>query len=203
MVKRLASEFSGRAVPEGGMLSAVDIAGGADAGDLELLVTATFLPDLPTLDFSSLKLERLLAEDTTMAHAHLKRQVLDHLERVYAFPIAPILIEREFATIVQAAEAELDLNNENRAQLEAEFRPIAERRIRLGMVVAETARRNDIRVSDAEVAKIRESMTEEARAAETEDQTRRRALEEKVMGWIVSRACVTDRSVSMDELEGL
>jgi trigger factor len=190
------------------MLSAVDLVGGAEAGDLVLKVTATSLPDLPAADFASLTLERLVPEESdpeaeAMARSHLKRQVLDNLEKEYDFPIAPLLVEREFAAIVKAADAQLDLDNEDRGQLEAEFRSIAERRIRLGVVVAETARRHGIQVSDEDVGVVRQAMTEQARAMESPAQTRGRSLEEKVIAWIVSRAQVRERRVTMDELAAL
>ena len=208
VVKCLAGEFAMRAVPEGGMLSAVELAAGAEAGDLDLKVTATCLPDLPTADFSSLTLDRLVLEDPdpqseALTRSHLKRQVLDHLEKIYEFPIAPFLVEREFAAIVKAAEAQVELDNENRSELEAEFRRIAERRIRLGVVVAETARRYDIRVSGEEVGNIRQAMTDEARAAEPPAQTHNRTLEEKVIAWILSRSRMKERRVTIDELAAL
>ena len=208
VVKRLAGEFALRAVPDGGMLSAVDLLSGAEAGDLVLKVAATSLPDLPTADFSSLILERLALEKSdpqaeAMAQAHLKRQVLDHLEKIYEFPIAPFLVEREFTAILKAAEAQLELNHENRSELEAEFRRIAERRIRLGVVVAETARRYEIRVSDEEVGIVRQAMAEKACAIEPPAQTRCRSLEEKVIAWIVSQAQMKERRVTIDELAAL
>ncbi|MBZ5610041.1 MAG: hypothetical protein LAP38_17400 [Acidobacteriia bacterium] len=208
VVKRLAGEFAQRAVPEGGMLSAVDLVSGAEAGELVLKFTATSLPDLPVADFSGLTLERLVLETSppqaeAAAHSHLKRQVLDHLEKIYEFPIASFLVEREFGSIVKAAQAQLELDSENRSELEAEFRRIAERRIRLGVVVAETARRQGVRVSDEEVNTIRQAMTEQERATETPAQTRSRWLEEKVIAWIVSRAQLTERRVTIDELAAL
>lgn len=202
VVKRLAAEFAGRAVPEGGMLAAVDVAEGAETGDLQFRVTATYLPDLPAVDFSNLDLERLIPEHPELqsepaAHSHLKKQVLDHLARMYDFPVAPILVEREYAAILKAAEAELDLGAANRAEIDAELRTIAERRIRLGMVIAETARRRDIRVSDAELD------TAQVDPAEPVDQRRRRILEEKVIGWIIAQARVTERRASHQELANL
>ena len=208
VVKRLADEFALRPVPEGGMLSSVDLVGGREAGDLELKVTATSLPDLPTVDFSTLTLERWVLEESdpkaeALAYSHLKRQVLDQLEKIYAFPIAPFLVEREFNAIVKAAEAQLEMDDENRSELEAEFRRIAERRIRLGMVVAETARRYEIGVSNEEVGNVRQAMPEVARATEPPVQTRSRTLEEKIIAWIVSRAQIKERRVTVDELAAL
>lgn len=208
VVRRLAAEFAGCGIPEGGMLAAVEVAAGAETGDLQFRVTATYLPDLPAVDFSNLDIERLIPEhpngqndpnpqSDAAAHSYLKKQVLDHLARIYEFPVAPILIEREFAAILKAAEAQLDLGPANRAEIEAELRGIAERRIRLGMVIAETARRNDVRVSDADVE------TAPHDAAEPVDQRRRRMLEEKVIAWILARARITERTASNEELANL
>ena len=208
VVKQLAGEFGLRAVPKGGILSALSLSDGAEGGDLILSVTATSPTDLPTADFSSLTLERLAPETSApdaqaMVDAYLRRQVLDFLAKIYEFPIAPLLVEREFTAILRAAKAQLELDQDNQGELTAEFRRIAERRIRLGVVVAEIARRHGIQVSDQEVRQVREAMPEAARASESPAQTRSRVLEDKVIAWIVARAQVKERRATMDELAAL
>ena len=91
----------------------------------------------------------------------------------------------------------------NRSELQAEFSRIAERRIRLGMVVAETARRYEIGVSNEEVGNVRQAMSEVARATAPPVKTRSRALEEKIIAWIVSHAQIRERRVTFEELAAL
>jgi hypothetical protein len=157
-LNRLAAEAMDRALPKGSIASAIERKGGAQSGDLEMRVSATHLPDLPPVDFSEVTLERLTAEDATLQAAgvtpeaatamfrdHLKAQVLDRLDSAYRFPVLPSLVEREFAVIWKAAQSEAEIPADAQAQASSQLRAIAERRLRLGLVVTEMARRFEIR----------------------------------------------------------
>ena len=176
----------------GGLASGIESASSAAAGDLEFRITVTHLPDLPDIDFSHVALERLTASSVDLEAAgvtaesareifedHLRQQVLDYLDSAYAFTVAPPLIEREFRAISGAAEAQMDAavaDPSSRESIAAELRVIAERRVRLGAVVRELARRNNIDAAD------------------------RGSMESKVVRWLVTRAAVPERSVMRDEL---
>jgi trigger factor len=104
--------------------------------------------------------------------------VLDHLHAQYRFPVASQLVARELAGIRRAAEEAMESDaatSAERAAIEAEFGEIAERRVRLGAVVAEIARRYKI----------------EGRGGERED---------ALIGFLVSQAQVTDREATLEEL---
>ena len=203
VMKRLGNEGIQKALPREALLSVAEVVQGGESGDLVLKLSATYLPDLPEADISDLELERLVIVDAdpsaqSEAQTLLNGSVLDHLAGIYDFPIAAFLVERELEAIRRAADAELELTVEDREHLDAEFRKIAERRIRLGAVVAELARRHGIAVSDQEVDRERRSAS--APFNETPAQTRGRLTEAKVVGWILSRARIRDRLVSRDEL---
>ena len=173
--------------PKGALISSVLVTGGADSGDLEGKITVTFVSDLPDIDFSAMELERLVPdapddEAAAEANLHLREQVLDRLATAWDFVVAPALVEREFAALRKAAEQQLD-PGEDLTELTAQLREVAERRIRTGIVVAETARRQNIRI-----------------ASDTPPESRGRVLEEKVVNWIVSQAHVSERRVSVQEL---
>jgi len=139
---RLAAEAASRATQKGGVASAVELTGGAEAGDVEFLLRVTYLPDLPELDFSQVTLERLTVTDenlqaanlerdkaAALLRAHLKRQALDALDSAYSFPLIPAAVEREFAGLWKTAEAQLGMvDARERDALASEFREIAERR---------------------------------------------------------------------------
>jgi FKBP-type peptidyl-prolyl cis-trans isomerase (trigger factor) len=204
-VQSLAGDVAPRALPEGAMVSAVDLVDGLESGDLSLRVTAIFLCDLPPVDGSSLTLERLVPEEAdpqaqAAAAEHLKQQVLDRLAESYDFPVPPMLVQRELAAIWRTAEAQLAPGDAERGALRSELARIAERRVRLGLVVAETARRRAIGVSDEELARARAVLSDAERAAETPAQTSSRLLEEKVIAWIVSQARVRERRVAARDL---
>jgi len=136
-LKQLSGRVAARALPAGSVASACDLLAGADSGDMEIALAATHLPDLPDIDY------------TQLLRDGLKSQVLDRLDAAYSFPLFPGLIEREFAAIWKLAESEGGIPStvEERKDFESEFRKIAERRLRLGVLVTELARRYGIQAA--------------------------------------------------------
>jgi FKBP-type peptidyl-prolyl cis-trans isomerase (trigger factor) len=188
VMKRLAADLAQRGLPAGSVASSCELLAGAESGDLEISIAATHLPDLPDVDFSKVTIEAIkLAEPDTSAETavflreRLKSQVLDSLDTAFAIPLFPGLIEREFSAIWKLAEARggLPAAPEERRPLEADFRKIAERRLRLGVVLAELARRLGIRA--AHIA----------------------AVEDSVIDHLLSQARVEERLVSTQELRSL
>ncbi len=193
-INRVAADTTQRMLPEGSVVASVALLSGAEARDLEFQAAMTYLPDLPAADFSAVPIERLSASGEDLKSAglsdaealalfrhQLKLQVLDHLDAAYPFPVLPLLIEREYARIWKAAEAqsELPADAATRELLAVEFRAIAERRLRLGTVVAELGRRAEIRA---------------ANSAE---------LEDKVVDFLVAQASVRERQAGVPELREL
>lgn len=192
---QLAAQAADRIFTMGGLASGIELASGAATGDLEFRITVTHLPDLPDIDFSQLALERLSASSADLEAAgvtsdaareifedHLRQQVLDYLDAAYGFTVAPRLIEREFRAISGAAESQMDAavaDQASRESIAAELQLIAERRVRLGAVVRELARRNNIDAADGG------------------------SMESKVVRWLVAQAKVSDRVVTSDELREL
>jgi FKBP-type peptidyl-prolyl cis-trans isomerase (trigger factor) len=176
--------------PEGGLIAAVEIAAGEQSGDVHAKITATYLRDLPEIDFANITLERwvLAAPDAASeaaAAAYLKQQALDHLDRTFRFPVPPGLIANEFERMWHSAQEELEPGVDPGA-LASELRSLAERRVRLGLVLTEVARRHRITVDE-----------------DAAPQVRTRLLEEKVMAWMLSRATVTDCLVTPEELAAI
>jgi hypothetical protein len=170
--------------------------------DFECRLCLTYLPDLPAVDFATLVVERLTdpGQDETRSGAalddHLRRQVLDFLNASYPFPIARPLIERELAAIRQTAESELaddSLSPQERRSWDEELRQIAERRVRLGAVVNEMARRYGLGVTE-------DDLNREGPAATSTDATRARLTEQKVIDSFLSRAQVNERPATAEEL---
>ena len=148
-----------------------------------------------------------------------KRALLDILDEKHSFPLPPRMVEAEFQTIwqqVQAERAAGELSDEDKEkteeQLEAEYRKIAERRVRLGLVLAEIGRRHEVAVTDEEmnralVAEARKYPGQEREVFEffrqnpqAAGQLRAPVYEEKVVDLILATAKVTDTPVSKDEL---
>jgi len=191
-LNRLAGEALERALPKGSVASAIELKRGEATGDVEIHLTAIHMPDLPAVDFTQFAVERLSADQATLEsvattpelakaqfRGYLKAQVLDHLDSTYRFSVLPSLIEQEFAQIWKAAQSQTEIPADAKAKATHELRAIAERRFRLGWVIAEMARRNTIHAADG---------------AE---------LEDKVIDHIVAQARVQDRVVSTQELRDM
>ena len=129
------------------------------------------------------------------------------------------MVDAEFAGIWEQVEKDREGGEtspedagKSEDELRAEYRKIAERRVRLGLVLAEIGRRENVVVSEAELgdAMRAEAMRYGAQAQEIFDLLRRNPdiqaqmraplYEEKVVDLIVSRAAVTEREVSKEEL---
>ncbi len=149
----------------------------------------------------------------------LKRALLDALDTKHDFPLPPKMVEAEFAAIwtqVQQDKAQESLPPEDAdktdEQLESEYRKIAERRVRLGLVLAEIGRANNVQVTEQELleAMRQEAMRYGPQAQQVFDmfrqnpnaqaQLRAPIFEDKVVDLIVEKAKVEDKDVSKDEL---
>ncbi|MEO8115024.1 MAG: trigger factor [Phenylobacterium sp.] len=170
------------------------------------------------------KLRELLKTNLEQQYAgatrfKLKRALLDQLDTKHDFPLPPKMVEAEFASIwdqVQQDKAKGDLPPEDAEktddQLRSEYRKIAERRVRLGLVLAEIGRANDVQVTDQELAEAmrQEAMRYGAQAQEVFDlfrknpnaqaQLRAPIFEDKVVDLIVGLAKVKDQKVTKDDL---
>ncbi|HSV03408.1 MAG TPA: trigger factor [Phenylobacterium sp.] len=149
----------------------------------------------------------------------LKRALLDQLDEKHDFPLPPKMVEAEFASIWQQVQQDKEAGQlpeddakKTDAELEAEYRKIAERRVRLGLILAEVGRRNDVQVSEQELANAmrQEALRYGAQAQQVFDLLRNNAnaqaqlrapiFEDKVVDLIVEKAKVKDKKVSKDEL---
>ncbi|MCS6891032.1 MAG: trigger factor [Rhodovarius sp.] len=161
----------------------------------------------------------LQREYDAQSRAKVKRQLFDALAAQAAFAVPEGLIEREFAAIWQQVEADMKagrLDEEDKgkdeATLRADYRAIAERRVRLGLLLAEIGRTNNIQVSreelqralQAEIARypgrekaVLEYFQKNPQAVEA---LRSPIFEEKVVDFMLELAKVEERSVTPEEL---
>jgi len=179
--------------------------------------------DLATLR-SSVK-EQLEADNANLSRAHMKRGLLDALAEEYDFAVPAGMVDLEFRQIweqikqdaISSGEAKVEDfegMDEPADKAEAdEFRSIAERRVRLGLLLSEIGVANKVEVNQEEVNK---RVIEEARRfpgqeaqvfeyfqknEEARAQLRAPIFEEKVVDFVLESAKLTDKSVTRDELE--
>ena len=100
----------------------------------------------------------------TQARRKVKKDLLDALDGKYAFELPPSLVEQEFAAVWSQVESEMKNNGKTFAdegttedEARADYRKIAERRVRLGLVLAQIGEKSDIKVSDDEVTQLSSS----------------------------------------------
>jgi trigger factor len=149
----------------------------------------------------------------------LKRALLDQLDTKHDFPLPPKMVEAEFAAIWQQVEQDKEAGQlppedvkKSDKKLKEEYRKIAERRVRLGLVLAEIGRANNVQVTDQELGEAmrQEAMKYGPQAQQVFDlfrqnpnaqaQLRAPIFEDKVVDLIVEKAKVKDQKVSKDDL---
>lgn len=164
-------------------------------------------------------LEQIKADYTRMSRMHLKRALLDALDAAHSFELPPSMVEQEFTQIWSQFEHELQHQGKTAADLEEpeekirdEYRKIAERRVRLGLVLAEVGEKNKISVTEQELS---QSLAERARQFPGQErqvyefyqrnpqaiaELRAPIFEEKVIDFIAELAKIADKTVTRDEL---
>lgn len=163
--------------------------------------------------------EQIKSDFARMSRMHLKRAILDALDEAHSFELPPMMVEQEFGQIWAQFEHELQHQGKTAADLDEpeekireEYRKIAERRVRLGLVLAEVGEKNKITVTDQELGqaiaeRARQYPGQERQVYEFYQRTpqavaemRAPIFEEKVVDFIAELANVTDKPVSRDEL---
>lgn len=175
---------------------------------------------IDTLDDLKSQLRDRLAEEYAGAARQLvKRKLLDALDAAVSFELPPSLVEAEAKQIAHQLwhEEHPEVQGHDHAEVEAteEHRKLAERRVRLGLLLAETGARADVTVTDEEItraaaARARQiGVPEQAffnylqQAEGAVQQIRAPIFEDKVVDYILELASVTDAPVSKDELQAM
>ncbi|WP_428697159.1 trigger factor [Stappia sp.] len=154
-----------------------------------------------------------------MTRQKVKRQLLDKLDEVYQFDLPERLVQSEFDGVWRQVEQDMERSGKSfedeettEDEARAEYRKIAERRVRLGLVLSEVGEKNEVKVTDEEVQralyeKVRQFPGQEKEVFEfyRSNPTALASLqapiyEEKVVDYILELAKVTDKTVTKDEL---
>ncbi|MBR1275491.1 trigger factor [Bradyrhizobium sp. AUGA SZCCT0283] len=163
--------------------------------------------------------ERLVAEFAGATRQRVKRALLDRLDDSHKFEAPPSLIEEEFNLMWNSIKAEMESSGKTFADEDTteeaareEYRKIADRRVRLGLVLSEIGEKNKITVTDDEVGRavIERARSMPGREKEVWDYYRNNAnalaqlrapiYEDKVVDFILELAHVTEKKVSREDL---
>ncbi|MBR0880999.1 trigger factor [Bradyrhizobium japonicum] len=163
--------------------------------------------------------ERLAAEFAGATRQRVKRALLDRLDEAHRFEAPPSLVDEEFNLMWNSVKAEMDSAGKTFADEDTtedaakeEYRKIADRRVRLGLVLSEIGEKNKITVTDDEVGRavIERARSMPGREKEVWDYYRSNAqalaqlrapiYEDKVVDFILELANVTEKKVSREDL---
>jgi len=163
--------------------------------------------------------DRISHDHLAMSRQKLKRALLDELDKLHKFEPPPTLVEEEFDRVWKSVLSEMENEkktfadeNTTEEKAKAEYRAIAERRVRLGLVLAEIGEKNNITVTDDE---LNRAVMERARQFAGQEQRvydyfrqnpqaiaglRAPIFEEKVVDFLLELAGVTENKVAREEL---
>ncbi len=167
--------------------------------------------------------DQLKGDFSRASRMHLKRRVLDALDTAHAFPLPPTMVEGEFEGIWKAVQDELSRENKtaedegkSEEELRKEYHDIAERRVRLGLVLARIGEQNGIAIAPEELNRaiqgraqqmamqmrmqgqqvdVQQIMQYYANNQQAQNEIRAPLYEEKVVDFIGELADVTDKKV--------
>ncbi|MEQ8825287.1 MAG: trigger factor [Filomicrobium sp.] len=164
--------------------------------------------------------DRISGEYAQAARSKLKREILDELEKTHDFELPPSLVDKEFEQLWSQVTASLEKegktwDSEGKTEDEAkeEYRKLAGRRVRLGLVIGEIGEKNKIQVGEEE---LRNAILEQVRQFPGQEKAvyeyyqkqpqalaelRAPIFEDKVVDFIAELAKPEEKSVSKEELQ--
>ena len=161
--------------------------------------------------------ERLGAEYVAAARQLTKRELMDSLDKMVKFELPESLVDAESSQIAHQLwhDENPDVEGHDHPEIETndEAKKLGERRVRLGLLLAELGRKNEITISDQE---MQQSVFEEARKypgqekeffefvqknEEIQQQLRAPLFEDKVVNFVFELSTISEKKVSKDELQ--
>ena len=159
-------------------------------------------------------------ELNSLSRTHMKRRLLDQLAADHDFPVPVSMVEAEFQNIMQQLRHEASHEADSAAALKEiegdaeEYRGIAERRVRLGLLLSEIGQANGVDVTQAEMNRLVNQAAAQYQPKDRERfiqyvqqepmaaaQLRAPLYEDKVVDFLFSKAEITERAVSRAEIE--
>ena len=149
----------------------------------------------------------------------VKRQMLDRLDEMHSFELPPKMVEAEFQNIWRQIESDMARSNRTFEQegtteeaAKVDYRKIAERRVRLGLVLSEIGEKNQIEVREDELQRAlaaqlrnfpgneKQVLDHYRRDPDALNALRAPIFEEKVVDFLLELVNVTDKPVTREEL---
>ncbi len=159
-------------------------------------------------------------ETAGLTRTQMKRQLLDTLAAGHDFPVPERMVDAEFEQIWAQLSQEAQREDDPEAamkEIEAErddYRSIAERRVRLGLLLSEIGQANNVQITNQEMSMLMQQAAQQYRVEDRERfmqfiqndpmaaaQLRAPLYEDKVVDFLFDKAEITDREVTREELE--
>ncbi len=163
--------------------------------------------------------DQLKQDFARASRLHMKRRILDALDTAHSFSLPPTMVESEFDSIWRAVETELQREGKTAAdegkseeELKKEYHEIAERRVRLGLVLARIGEQNGITIQNDEIqraimARARQFPGQEQQVvnfytknSQAQAEIRAPIFEDKVVDFIAELAEITEKPVDRETL---
>jgi trigger factor len=205
-----------------GKAATFDVTMKAVAAPGELKIDDDFAKSFGFEDLAGLRTsvrDRINEENANAARSRWKRSLLDALDKKYSFDLPPEMVEREFTTIWRQAETERQQANRSfedekttEDEARADYERIAQRRVRLGLVLAEIGEKANVTVSEDEVSRALMERTRNYPGQEkmiwdfyrknpgAMNEIRAPLYEEKVVDYLMTQVKVIDKKVTRDDL---
>ena len=200
---------------------AVTVKGVKTAGETKL--DDEFAKTLGLTDLEQLKgliRDQQVQELNGLTRTHMKRQLLDHLAARHDFPVPLTMVDAEYQNIIAQLQHEASHEEDPKAALAeieqdaAEYRRIAERRVRLGLLLSEIGAANGVDVTEQEMNRLVMQAASQYQGKDREAfiryiqqepmaaaQLRAPLYEDKVVDFLFARAKIEDRKATREELE--
>ena len=163
---------------------------------------------------------QLEQENSGQTRTQMKRALLDQLAAAHDFEVPPSMVEAEFEQIWQQLVQEAGREDDPAAALKEiederdDYRAIAERRVRLGLLLSEIGQANGVEVTQQEMSMLLQQAAQQYRPEDREQfiqfvqsepmaaaQLRAPLYEDKVIDLLIDKAEVTEREVTREELQ--
>ncbi len=163
--------------------------------------------------------DQITRDFAAQSRMKVKRQLLDKLDELHSFELPQAIVDREFEGIWRQVTNDMEQSGRSfededttEEAMQADYRKIAERRVRLGLVLAEIGEKNEIQVTEDE---LKQAMIEQMRRYPGQEQEvfkyfqdnpgavaelRAPIFEDKTVDYILELANVTEKTVSREEL---
>lgn len=146
----------------------------------------------------------------------LTKKLFDHLEKEYSFELPEKMVKKEFEAIWEQLKHSPEFKEKDEEDLKKEYHPIAERRVKLGIILSEIGRRNEIKIEQQDII---EAVTREIQALPPQYQQQAfdyyrnnhnamehikgAVMENKAVEFVLDKISLEEKEVSKDEINEL